>query len=258
MDGINIIIIGVVMFTLIVLALVGLILLAKSKLVASGNVNIIANNDPDKSITVPIGGKLLNVLADNEIYLPSACGGGGTCGECKCVVTEGGGDVLPTEKTKLNRKQIRENYRLSCQVPVKSDMKIEVPAEVFDIKKWECTVKSNKNVATFIKELLLELPEGENVDFRAGGYIQIEAPPHELDFKAFSVEEQFREDWDKYNVWQYKSVVKEPIVRAYSMANFPLEVGKIMLNVRIATPPPRGPDARPGQMSSFIVNLKPN
>lgn len=257
MDGINIIIIGVVMFTLIVLALVGLILLAKSKLVASGNVNIIANNDPDKSITVPIGGKLLNVLADNEIYLPSACGGGGTCGECKCVVTEGGGDVLPTEKTKLNRKQIRENYRLSCQVPVKSDMKIEVPAEVFDIKKWECTVKSNKNVATFIKELLLELPEGENVDFRAGGYIQIEAPPHELDFKAFSVEEQFREDWDKYNVWQYKSVVKEPIVRAYSMANFPLEVGKIMLNVRIATPPPRVPDAPPGQMSSFIFNLKP-
>ena len=150
MDGINIIIIGVVMFTLIVLALVALILVAKSKLVASGNVNITINDDPEKSITVPIGGKLLNVLADNKIYLPSACGGGGTCGECKCVVSDGGGDVLPTEKTKLNRKQVRENFRLSCQVAVKSDMKIEVPHEVFDIKKWECTVKSNNNVATFI------------------------------------------------------------------------------------------------------------
>ena len=257
MDGINIIIIGVVMFTLIVLALVALILVAKSKLVASGNVNITINDDPEKSITVPIGGKLLNVLADNKIYLPSACGGGGTCGECKCVVSDGGGDVLPTEKTKLNRKQVRENFRLSCQVAVKSDMKIEVPHEVFDIKKWECTVKSNNNVATFIKELVLQLPEGESVDFRAGGYIQIEAPPHELDFKDFDVEEKFKEDWDKYNIWQYKSKVTEPIVRAYSMANFPLEKGIIMLNVRIATPPPRLQDVPPGQMSSFIFNLKP-
>lgn len=257
MDGINIIIIGVVMFTLIVLALVALILVAKSKLVASGNVNITINDDPEKSITVPIGGKLLNVLADNKIYLPSACGGGGTCGECKCVVSDGGGDVLPTEKTKLNRKQVRENFRLSCQVAVKSDMKIEVPHEVFDIKKWECTVKSNNNVATFIKELVLQLPEGESVDFRAGGYIQIEAPPHELDFEDFDVEEKFKEDWDKYNIWQYKSKVTEPIVRAYSMANFPLEKGIIMLNVRIATPPPRLQDVPPGQMSSFIFNLKP-
>lgn len=257
MEGINIIIIGVVMFTLIVLVLVGLILFAKSKLVASGNISITINDDPEKSITVPIGGKLLNALADNKVYLPSACGGGGTCGECKCVVTEGGGDVLPTEKTKLNRKQVREHFRLSCQVPVKSNLKIEVPAEVFDIKKWECTVVSNRNVATFIKELLLELPEGENVDFRAGGYIQIEAPPHELDFKDFDIEEEFRSDWDKYNVWQYKSKVDEHIVRAYSMANFPLEKGKIMLNVRIATPPPNLPNVPPGQMSSYIFNLKP-
>jgi len=257
MEGINIIIIGVVMFTLIVLVLVGLILFAKSKLVASGNVNITINDDPEKSIKVPIGGKLLNVLADNKIYLPSACGGGGTCGECKCVVPDGGGDVLPTEKTKLNRKQVREHYRLSCQVPVKSDLKIEVPSEVFDIKKWECTVVSNHNVATFIKELLLELPEGENVDFRAGGYIQIEAPAHKVDYKEFDVEEEFREDWDKFDLWRYKSVVDEPIVRAYSMANFPLEVGKIMLNVRIASPPPRMPDVPPGQMSSYIFNLKP-
>lgn len=258
MDGINIIFIGVVMFTLIVLALVGLILFAKSKLVASGNVTININDDPEKSITVPIGGKLLNVLSDNRIYLPSACGGGGTCGECKCVVTEGAGDVLPTEKSKLNRKQIRENYRLSCQVPVKNNLKIEVPAEVFDIKKWECTVVSNRNVATFIKELVLKLPEGEHVDFRAGGYIQIEAPPHQLDFsKDFIIEDEYRDAWDKYNVWQYKSIVTEPIVRAYSMANFPLEIGKIMLNVRIATPPANPPGLPPGKMSSYIFALKP-
>ncbi len=258
MDGINIIIIGVVMFTLIVLALVGLILFAKSKLVASGNVKININDDPEKSLNVPIGGKLLNVLSDYKIYLPSACGGGGTCGECKCIVTEGAGDVLPTEKTKLNRKQIREHYRLSCQVPVKNNLRIEVPAEVFDIKKWECSVVSNRNVATFIKELVLKLPEGEHVDFRAGGYIQIEAPPHELDFrKDFDIEEEFRDAWDKYNVWQYKSKVTEPIVRAYSMANFPLEVGKIMLNVRIATPPSNLPNVPPGQMSSYIFKLKP-
>lgn len=258
MDGINIIFIGVVMFTLIVLALVGLILFAKSKLVASGNVTININDDPEKSITVPIGGKLLNVLSDNRIYLPSACGGGGTCGECKCVVTEGAGDVLPTEKSKLNRKQIRENYRLSCQVPVKNNLRIEVPAEVFDIKKWECTVVSNRNVATFIKELVLKLPEGEHVDFRAGGYIQIEAPPHQLDFsKDFIIEDEYRDAWDKYNVWQYKSIVTEPIVRAYSMANFPLEIGKIMLNVRIATPPANPPGLPPGKMSSYIFALKP-
>ncbi|MDZ7764197.1 MAG: NADH:ubiquinone reductase (Na(+)-transporting) subunit F [Melioribacteraceae bacterium] len=164
---------------------------------------------------------------------------------------------MPTEKSKLNRKEVREHFRLSCQVPVKSDMKIEVSPEVFDIKKWECTVTSNKNVATFIKELVLKLPEGENVDFRAGGYIQIEAPPHELDYKDFDVEEEFREDWDKYNVWQYKSKVTEDIVRAYSMASFPLEKGIIMLNVRIATPPPKLPDVPPGQMSSYIFNLKP-
>ncbi len=257
MDGMNIVIIGVVMFTLIVLVLVALILFAKSKLVASGNVKIKINDDPEKTLTVPIGGKLLNVLAENQIYLPSACGGGGTCGECKCIITNGGGDVLPTEKSKLNRRQVRENYRLSCQVAVKSDMNIEVPHEVFDIKKWECTVVSNHNVATFIKELLLELPEGENVDFRAGGYIQIEAPPHEIDFKDFIIEEEYRDVWDQFNIWQYKSKVTEQIVRAYSMANFPLEKGQIMLNVRIATPPPNKPNVPPGQMSSYIFSLKP-
>ncbi len=257
MDGLTIIISGVVMFIIIVLALVAVILFAKSKLVASGNAKITINDDPDKSLEVPLGDKLLNVLADNEIYIPSACGGGGTCGECKLQIHEGGGDVLTTEKGKLNRRQIREHYRLSCQVPVKSDMKIEVEPEIFDIKKWECTVRSNHNVATFIKELVLELPEGEDVNFRAGGYIQIEAPPHKVDFKNFDVEEEYRDSWDHFNVWQYKSVVKEDIVRAYSMANYPEEKGLIMLNVRIATPPPNVSDAPPGQMSSYIFSLKP-
>ncbi|MBU0558479.1 MAG: NADH:ubiquinone reductase (Na(+)-transporting) subunit F [Bacteroidetes bacterium] len=257
MNGLTIIISGVIMFNLIVLLLVAVILFAKSKLVASGNVNIGINDDASKQLTVPIGGKLLNALAAQNIFLPSACGGGGTCGECRCKVLEGGGDVLPTETSKLNRKQVREHYRLSCQVPVKSDLKIEVPHEVFEIKKWECTVRSNYNVATFIKELVLELPTGENVDFRAGGYIQIEAPKHVVNYKDFIVEDKFKEDWDKYNLWRYVSKVDEPVMRAYSMANYPQEVGIIMLNVRIASPPPNVPDAPPGQMSSFIFNLQP-
>jgi Na+-transporting NADH:ubiquinone oxidoreductase subunit F len=257
MEGMSLVGLGVIMFTLIVLLLVVVILFAKSKLVPSGNVTISINDNPDNTLTVPIGGKLLNALAENKIYLPSACGGGGTCGECKCIVSEGGGDVLPTETSKLNRKQIRDNYRLSCQVPIKDNIKIEVPAEVFDIRKWECTVRSNHNVATFIKELVLELPEGENVDFRAGGYIQIEAPQHEVKYSDFDVEEEYREDWDKFNLWQFVSKVNEPVLRAYSMASYPEEKGIIMLNVRIASPPPRLPDVPPGQMSSFIFNLKP-
>ena len=257
MEGMSLVFLGVIMFTLIVLLLVIVILFAKSKLVPSGNITISINDNPKNTLTVPLGGKLLNALAENKVYLPSACGGGGTCGECKCIVTEGGGDVLPTETSKLNRKQIRDNYRLSCQVPIKNNMKIEVPAEVFDIRKWECTVRSNHNVATFIKELVLELPEGENVDFRAGGYIQIEAPKHVVKYSDFDIEEEYREDWDKFNLWQFVSKVDEPVLRAYSMASYPEEKGIIMLNVRIASPPPRIPDAPPGQMSSFIFNLKP-
>ena len=257
MAGINIILFGVLFFILIVLALTAIIIFAKSKLVAEGEATITINNDPDKSINVPIGGKLLNVLAEQKIFIPSACGGGGTCGECKLIVAEGGGDVLATETSKLSRGQIREHFRLSCQVPVKGDLKIEVPAEIFEIKKWECTVRSNHNVATFIKELVLELPEGEDVGFRAGGYIQIECPPHVANYKDFDVEEEFRDEWDKYNVWRYVSKVEEDVVRAYSMANYPEEKGIIMLNVRIASPPPRLPDVPPGQMSSFIFNLKP-
>lgn len=257
MEGISLIIFGVVMFIVIVLALVFLILFAKSQLVATGTVAININDDPDKSIEVPVGGKLLNALAEKKIFVPSACGGKGTCGECKCVVSEGGGDVLATEGSKLNRGQIRDGYRLSCQVAVKNDLKIELPNEIFEIKKWKCTVRSNHNVATFIKELVLELPEGENVNFKAGGYIQIEAPKHVVKYKDFDIEDEYKPDWDKFDVWRYTSKVDEPVVRAYSMANYPEEKGIIMLNVRIASPPPRMPDVPPGQMSSFIFNLKP-
>ena len=257
MEGMGLIGLGVIMFTVIVIMLVFVILFAKSKLVASGSVKININDNLKYQLEVPIGGKLLSTLADQKIYLPSACGGGGTCGECKCVVLEGGGDVLPTETSKLSRIQIRNKYRLACQVPVKSDLKLKIPAEVFEIRKWDCTVISNRNVATFIKELILKLPEGESVDFRAGGYIQIEAPAHTIKYSDFLIEDEYKSDWDHFNLWKFVSKVDEPVLRAYSMANYPGEKGIIMLNVRIASPPPRIPDAPPGKMSSFIFNLKP-
>jgi len=247
---------GVLFFMAIVLALVGVILLAKKQLVAAGEVTIVVNEQ--KRIAVPAGGKLLGVLADEKIFVSSACGGGGTCAQCKVLIHQGGGDILPTEKSHINKKQAREGMRLSCQVTVKQDMQVEVPHEALETKKWECTVRSNNNVATFIKELVLELPTGEDVDFKAGGYIQIEVPPHELDYKTFDVDEHFHEDWDKFNVWRYHSAVKETTIRAYSMANWPGEQGIIMLNVRIASPPPRAPEGTPpGKVSSYIFNLKP-
>ena len=249
------IILGVVFFTGIVIALVYLILGARSKLVATGNVRITVNGE--RVVEAPVGGKLLGALADAKLFVGSACGGGGTCGQCRVKVFEGGGAILPTETSHINKRDAREGCRLSCQVAVKQDMKIEVPEEVFGVKKWECTVRSNDNVATFIKELVLELPEGEHVDFRAGGYIQIECPPHVRNFKDFAIAERFREDWDRFNVWQYVSKVDEEVVRAYSMANYPEERGLIMLNVRIATPPPRAEGVPPGKMSSFIFGLEP-
>ena len=196
---------GVGMFTAVVLILVAMILAAKSKLVAAGNVQLVINDQ--KSLSVPAGGKLLNALADNEIFVSSACGGGGTCGQCIVRVSEGGGDILPTERTHVNKRLAREGYRLSCQVGVKQDMRIEVPEEALETKRWACTVRSNRNVATFIKELVLELPAGEAVNFKPGGFIQIEVPPHEVDYKNFKIEERFHEDWNKYNLWRYKSVV---------------------------------------------------
>ncbi|MFM8172795.1 MAG: NADH:ubiquinone reductase (Na(+)-transporting) subunit F [Pirellulaceae bacterium] len=250
------ILLGVLMFTLVVIALVLLILAAKKALISAGNVKILVNDS--KELSVPCGGKLLSALADQGIFVSSACGGGGTCAQCKVQVLSGGGEILATERSHINNKMAKEGYRLSCQVAVKQDMKIHVPEEVFETKKWRCKVRSNHNVATFIKELVLELPAGEAVDFKAGGYIQIEVPPHVVEYKNFAIEPQFHEDWDKFNVWRYTSKVNDPVYRAYSMANYPGEKGIIMLNVRIASPPPRAPDGTPpGKVSSYIFNLKP-
>jgi len=257
MSGLSVILLGVAMFFIIVIALVFVIVFARSKLVAVGNVKIVINEDEERAMEVPVGGKLLNVLASNNIFIPSACGGGGTCGQCKCQVNSGGGDVLPTEVSQLNRKEVREKYRLSCQVPVKQDLQIQIPPEVFSAKQWECTVISNHNVATFIKELKLELPKGEEVDFRAGGYIQIKAPPHTVYYKDFNIEDEYKPDWDRWNMWRYVSKTDEEVERAYSMANYPDEKGIILLNVRIASPPPNLPNVPPGLMSSYIFNLKP-
>ncbi|QFY43137.1 NADH:ubiquinone reductase (Na(+)-transporting) subunit F [Candidatus Methylospira mobilis] len=249
------IILGVTFFTVIVIALVFVILGAKSKLVAEGNVEIEINHE--KKIHVPIGSKLLTALADNSLFVSSACGGGGTCGQCKVRVTEGGGDILPTELSHISKREAACGERLACQVSVKQNMKIHVEDSVFGVKKWETTVRSNENKATFIKELVLELPAGETIDFRAGGYIQIECPPYHAKYKDFIIEERFRDEWDKYNLWKYESVVKEPAIRAYSMASYPEERDIVMLNVRIATPPPGKDDVPPGIMSSYIFNLKP-
>ncbi len=251
------VILGVVMFTLIVLALVVLILAAKSKLVSAGDVTISINDEPDKSITTEAGGKLLGALAANGIFISSACGGGGTCGQCRCKVLSGGGDVLPTEMNHLSKREAREGERLACQVTVRQDMAIELPEEVFGVKKWKCTVISNDNVATFIKELKLAIPAGEHVPFRAGGYIQIEADPHHVRFSDFDVPEMYRADWDRFKLFGLESKVDEPIVRAYSMANYPEEKGIILLNVRIATPPLNQMTLPPGKMSSYIWSLKP-
>jgi Na+-transporting NADH:ubiquinone oxidoreductase subunit F len=249
------IVLGIIIFTAFVIALVFVIIGAKSKLVAEGDVEILINDE--KKIHVPVGSKLLTALADHGLFVSSACGGGGTCGQCKVKVRSGGGEILPTELSHITKREAAHGERLSCQVSIKHDMNIEVEDDVFGIKKWECTVKSNHNVATFIKELVLELPEGEEINYRAGGFIQIECPPHIIKYGDFDIEERFRDDWDKFNLWRYVSDVKEPALRAYSMASYP-EEKEIMLNVRIATPPPKAPDTvPPGIMSSYIFNLKP-
>ncbi|WP_024460324.1 NADH:ubiquinone reductase (Na(+)-transporting) subunit F [Marinimicrobium sp. LS-A18] len=249
------IILGVVMFTVIVAALVVIILSARAKLVSSGDVTIEINHE--KKIQVPAGGKLLQSLANAGLFLPSACGGGGTCAQCKCVVEQGGGAMLPTEEGHFTKREARDGWRLSCQTPVKEDMVIEVPEDVFGVKQWECTVEANPNVATFIKELTLKLPEGENVDFRAGGYVQLECPAHHVKFKDFDIEEKFRGDWERFGFFDLESKVDEPVMRAYSMANYPEEVGIVKFNIRIATPPPGSKDIPPGIMSSYVFSLKP-
>ena len=247
---------GVALFTVVVMLLVSLILVARARLVSSGDVQIEINGDPDRTLTVPAGGKLLNTLADAGIFLSSACGGGGTCAQCKCQILDGGGSMLPTEEGHFTRGQRRDNWRLSCQVAVKQDMKIEVAPEFFGVKQWETTVLSNNNVATFIKELVLEIPAGESVDFRAGGYVQLEVPPHEVRYADFDIEEQYRGDWEHFGLFNKVSKVNDTTIRAYSMANYPEEKGVIKFNIRIATPPP-GTDFPPGKMSSYVFGLKP-
>jgi len=250
------IILGVSMFTAIVLALVLVILFAKSKLVSSGDITININGDPDKAVVTAAGGKLLGALAEKGIFIPSACGGGGTCGQCRVNVHSGGGDILPTEQGHITKREAKEGCRLSCQVAVKQDMDIEVEDEIFGVQQWECEVISNDNKATFIKELKLGIPDGESVPFRAGGYIQIEAPAHHVKYKDFDIEDQYRGDWEHFGFFDVESKVDEPTLRAYSMANYPEEEGIIMLNVRIATPPPGKLHLPAGKMSSFIFNLK--
>ena len=248
---------GVGMFIAIVLALVFIIMFAKSKLVPEGDVVITINGDPEKAIKTSPGGKLLGALADSGIFVSSACGGGGSCGQCTVEVKSGGGEILPTELDHISKREAKHGCRLSCQVSIKQDMDIELPEEVFGIKKWECEVISNNNEATFIKELKLAIPDGESVPFRAGGYIQIEAPPHHVKYSDFDVPDEYRKDWEHFGFFGVESKCEEETIRAYSMANYPEEEGIIMLNVRIATPPPNNLSLPAGKMSSFIWSLKP-
>ncbi|GGB57071.1 NADH:ubiquinone reductase (Na(+)-transporting) subunit F [Shewanella inventionis] len=246
--------IGIGMFTIVVCILVMVILLAKRKLVSTEDVTISINGDAEKTVRTPAGDKLLGALAGQQIFIPSACGGGGTCGQCRVKVKSGGGDILATELDHITKKEAKEGCRLACQVAVRTDMELEVDEEIFGVKKWQCEVISNDNQATFIKELLLKIPDGEEVLFKAGGYIQIEAPAHEVRYADFDIPEEYRGDWVKYGLFDLVSKVDEDVLRAYSMANYPDEKGRIMLNVRIATPPKEG--LPPGKMSSYIFNLK--
>lgn len=256
MSLISYVFLSVTVFTLITLALVALLTLVKKKVMKQGDCKIIIN-DEKEPVLVPAGGTLLGALAAEKVYLPSACGGGGTCAMCKCQVLEGGGDILPTETGLIPRGEQKEHYRLSCQVKVREDMKIRIPEEIFKIQKFECTVRSNHNVATFIKELVLELPKGQELDFEAGGYIQIDIPPYTINYKDFAIEKEYHPDWDKFKLWDLKADNDEEVFRAYSMASHPAEEGIVMLNVRIATPPPRNMSLPPGKASSYIFNLKP-
>ena len=250
------VLLGVGMFAATVLSLVLVILSARSRLVSSGNVTIQINDDPAKAIEVPAGGKLLSTLASQGVFLASACGGGGTCAQCRCRVTDGGGSILATEEGHFTRGEIGDNWRLSCQVAVKQDLKIEVPEDALGVQRWECEVESNDNVASMIKELNLKLPEGADVDFRAGGYVQLEIPPYKMDWSTIDVQDEYREDWDTFNFWDLKSEVKETTIRAYSMANYPEEKGILKFNIRVAPPPPRTDGLPPGAMTSYVANLR--
>ena len=250
------VIVSTIVFTGIIVLLVASIAFIKAKVIKPGACKIFINDDPNP-IVVSAGASLLSTLANNKIFVPSACGGGGTCAMCKCQVLEGGGNILPTETGQIPRKLQKEHYRLSCQVKVRNDLKIRIPDEIFHIKKFDCTVRSNRNVATFIKELVLNLPKDQPLHFQAGGYIQIDIPLYQVEYKNFLIEKQFHPDWDKYKLWDLKSQNDEPIFRAYSMASHPAEAGIVMLNVRIAPPPPNNMSLPAGKASSYIFNLKP-
>ena len=266
----TVIISAIVAFSVVILLLVLILLFAQSKLVQSGDVNIVINNDSDNAIVTPAGGTLLTTLTANKIFLPAACGGGGTCGMCRCTVNSGGGEVLPTEVGHLSREEQKNNVRLACQVKVKENLEIGVSDEIFGIKKWECEVISNYNVATFIKAFIVKLPEGETLDFQAGGYIQIDVPSIEVNFKDMNIEpdpsdpagpDKFKEDWDAFSLWDLKMKNGEEIFRAYSMANHPAEGNIVMLTIRIATPPwdrdkKRWMDVNPGICSSYVFSRK--
>jgi Na+-transporting NADH:ubiquinone oxidoreductase subunit F len=256
------VIIGTALLVAIVAGLAAALILAEKKLVNTGEVKIAINGDDSKGITTKAGGTLLNALSSNGILLPSACGGGGSCGVCRCQIRSGGGDLLPTEESFINRKLAKDDWRLACQVKVKEDMDIEIPAEVFSINKWECEVVSNDNVASFIKEFVVKLPEGETMDFESGGYIQIEIPKFEAEFKGMDIGDKFKSEWDKYGLWNLNLDSKEEVIRAYSMANHPAEGNIVMLNIRIATPPwDRAKngwmDVPPGLASTFVFSRKP-
>ncbi len=250
------VIVSTIVFTGIIMFLVGIIAFIKEKVMQLSDCKIFINDDP-KPLVVRAGASLLSTLANNKIFVPSACGGGGTCAMCKCQVLEGGGHILPTETGQISRREQKNHVRLACQVKVRNDLKIHIPDEIFHIQKFECRVRSNDNVATFIKELVLELPNGQPLNFNAGGYIQIDIPPYNINFKDFIIDKKYHPDWDKYNLWSLKAQNDEPVFRAYSMASHPAEKGIVMLNVRIATPPPRDMTLSPGKASSYIFNLKP-
>ncbi len=271
MGNIGIILVAVVAFSAVILLLIVILLYARNKLVATGDVRIYINGEKEKPLVVSAGSTLLSTLSSQKIFLPSACGGGGTCAMCKCQILEGGGDVLPTEEDHLNRQEKTDKVRLSCQVKVKNDMTIKIPEEIFGIKKWECEVVSNYNVSTFIKEFIVKLPEGEILDFKSGGYIQIDVPDCDIDFNKMQIaphpddpegQDKFKSEWDKFKLWELKMKNEDPLFRAYSMANHPAEGNIIILNIRIATPPfdskrKTWMDVNPGICSSYIFSKKP-
>jgi len=251
------VLLAITVFTSVILLLVIVLNVLSNFLLPQGEVDIIINDDPSKSLKVQTGSTVLSALSSQNVYLPSACGGQGTCSQCKCQVIEGGGEILTTEKAYISRKDQKDHWRLGCQVKIRDNMKIKVPDEIFSIRKWDAVVKSNDNVATFIKELILELPADDPIFFESGGYIQIDVPKYkDLDYKNFDIGEEYRDDWDKFDVWQYKADNPEPVFRAYSMANHPAEGNMIMLNIRIASPPPDNPNVPPGIASSYTFNLK--